>query len=214
MEADVSSATLLSIYRTTRCHVPEKKGAVKPQNETDFYCLLDVTSHNLHGHCMRSSDLNTHKHRPSYIFEDSHYEISVIGNFITTPHTLSLAFGPNTLIRNPLRTKSNACAWKRKQTSITSPYPPLCRASCTKLCCFVWNILWFTSCQWRLVRGWVQLKNCIGGLIGIVTGYELDGRGSIRGREKILCSIPQRRDRLLGPPSLLFILYRGVFLQE
>jgi hypothetical protein len=39
--------------------------------------------------------------------------------------------------------------------------------------------------------------------VGIVTGYRLDGRGSIPGRGKIFFSSPQRPDRLLGPPSLL-----------
>jgi hypothetical protein len=46
--------------------------------------------------------------------------------------------------------------------------------------------------------------------VGIATGYRLDGRSSIPGRDKIFSS-PQRPDRLWGPPSLLFNGYRGSF---
>jgi hypothetical protein len=46
------------------------------------------------------------------------------------------------------------------------------------------------------------------------TGYRLDGRGSIPDREKIFISIPQRPDRLYGPPSLLHNGYRRLFPRE
>jgi hypothetical protein len=39
-------------------------------------------------------------------------------------------------------------------------------------------------------------------LLGIATGYGLDGRGSIPGKGKIFSSA-QRPDRLWGPPSPL-----------
>jgi hypothetical protein len=47
--------------------------------------------------------------------------------------------------------------------------------------------------------------------VGIVTGYGLDGLGSIPGRGKIFFSSPQDPDRIWGPPSLLFIGYRKLF---
>jgi hypothetical protein len=46
--------------------------------------------------------------------------------------------------------------------------------------------------------------------IGIATGYELGDRGSIPGRGKRL-SIPERSDRLWGPPSLLSNGYQKFF---
>jgi hypothetical protein len=48
------------------------------------------------------------------------------------------------------------------------------------------------------------------GSIGIATGYELDGPGSIPGNARFLSS-PQCPDRLWGPPSLLFKGFRGLF---
>jgi hypothetical protein len=47
--------------------------------------------------------------------------------------------------------------------------------------------------------------------VGIVTGYMLDGPGSIPGSARFLIS-PQRPDRLCGPLSLLSNGYRGVKL--
>jgi hypothetical protein len=46
--------------------------------------------------------------------------------------------------------------------------------------------------------------------VGIVTGYWLDGRGSILGRSKKFLSTPQRPDLLLGLPGLLSNGYRGL----
>jgi hypothetical protein len=46
---------------------------------------------------------------------------------------------------------------------------------------------------------------------GIATGYGLDGRGSIPGMGNKFFSIPQPRDRLRGPPSLLSNGYLGDF---
>jgi hypothetical protein len=40
--------------------------------------------------------------------------------------------------------------------------------------------------------------------VGITTGYGLDSRGSIRGRIERFFSSPQRPDRLLALPSLLY----------
>jgi hypothetical protein len=55
--------------------------------------------------------------------------------------------------------------------------------------------------------------------VGVGTGYRLDGRGSITGRDKIFVSIPKRQDRLCGPPYTIGIgeffpgvLRRGVKL--
>jgi hypothetical protein len=39
--------------------------------------------------------------------------------------------------------------------------------------------------------------------VGIATGYRLEGRGSILGRDKRFFPIPHCPDRLWGPPSLL-----------
>jgi hypothetical protein len=39
--------------------------------------------------------------------------------------------------------------------------------------------------------------------VGITTGYELNGRDSITGRNKKLFTAPQRSGQLWGPPSLL-----------
>jgi hypothetical protein len=46
--------------------------------------------------------------------------------------------------------------------------------------------------------------------ISIATGYGLDGRGSIPDRGKRFFPIPQRPDRLWGPPNLLNSGYWGV----
>jgi hypothetical protein len=48
-------------------------------------------------------------------------------------------------------------------------------------------------------------------LVGIATGYSLDGRGSIPGRGKRFSSTPQRPYRLWGPFSLISNGYRAVF---
>jgi hypothetical protein len=50
--------------------------------------------------------------------------------------------------------------------------------------------------------------------VGIATDFELDGQGSIAGRDKRLFSVPQRPNQILGPPSLLSNGYRGFFLRE
>jgi hypothetical protein len=39
--------------------------------------------------------------------------------------------------------------------------------------------------------------------VGIATGYEMEGRGSIPDRGKRFFSFAQRPDRLCGPPILL-----------
>jgi hypothetical protein len=45
--------------------------------------------------------------------------------------------------------------------------------------------------------------------VSVVTGYQQDGRGSSPGKDKKLFCIPQRPDRLWGPPSFLSNFYRG-----
>jgi hypothetical protein len=47
--------------------------------------------------------------------------------------------------------------------------------------------------------------------ISILTGYELESRGSIPSRNKIHSFTSQRPDRLWGPSSLLTNGYRGFF---
>jgi hypothetical protein len=47
--------------------------------------------------------------------------------------------------------------------------------------------------------------------VGIVTGYMVEGRGSIHGRCKIFFSVLQRSYRLWGPPTLLTNGYWGIF---
>jgi hypothetical protein len=46
--------------------------------------------------------------------------------------------------------------------------------------------------------------------IGIATGYELEGRSTILGKDKRFFSNPQRTDQLWVPPSLLSNEYRGL----
>jgi hypothetical protein len=48
-------------------------------------------------------------------------------------------------------------------------------------------------------------------LVGIATGYRLDGRGSILGTGKWHFSTPQRPDRLWGPPKFLSNGHQGLF---
>jgi hypothetical protein len=50
--------------------------------------------------------------------------------------------------------------------------------------------------------------------VGIATGYGMDGRSSITGRDKILFSPLQRPDLLFGPPSLPFNEYSRLFLRR
>jgi hypothetical protein len=49
--------------------------------------------------------------------------------------------------------------------------------------------------------------------VSIVTGYGLDGQGSIPDRGRGFFLYPLRPDRLWGPPSLLYNGYRGLFPQ-
>jgi hypothetical protein len=48
-------------------------------------------------------------------------------------------------------------------------------------------------------------------LVGIATGYGLDGQGSITSRGKICFCTPQRPDRVWGSPSHLSNGYHGLF---
>jgi hypothetical protein len=50
-----------------------------------------------------------------------------------------------------------------------------------------------------------------GSSVGLAKGYEMDGQGSISGRDKRSFFTPQRPDRLWGPHSLLPNGYRGSF---
>jgi hypothetical protein len=54
---------------------------------------------------------------------------------------------------------------------------------------------------------------CRGISVGIVVSDGMDDRGSIPGRGKIFFSIPEFSDRLWGPPSLLSIGNRELFLR-
>jgi hypothetical protein len=59
-----------------------------------------------------------------------------------------------------------------------------------------------------------QFLGSRGSVVGIATGYGLNGRGvGVRVPEgsRIFPS-PRRLDRLWGPPSLLYYGYRGLFL--
>jgi hypothetical protein len=57
----------------------------------------------------------------------------------------------------------------------------------------------------------VYLQRRRGGSAGIATSYGLDDWVSIPGRGKRFFSIPQRPDRLWGPPSLLSSAHQGLF---
>jgi hypothetical protein len=48
-------------------------------------------------------------------------------------------------------------------------------------------------------------------IVGIATGYRLDGWGSIPARDKRVFSSPQHPDRLWGPPSLLSNVNSKIF---
>jgi hypothetical protein len=62
-----------------------------------------------------------------------------------------------------------------------------------------------------VTAGNYNLTGCRDIAVGTVTGYGMDGRGSIPGRGIKRFSVPQCRDRLWGLPSLISSGYRGPF---
>jgi hypothetical protein len=62
------------------------------------------------------------------------------------------------------------------------------------------------------VRDYIYMSQ--GSSAVIMTGYRLDGRGSIPSRDKRYFFSPQCPDQLWGPPTLLSSGYWGLFLQR
>jgi hypothetical protein len=85
-------------------------------------------------------------------------------------------------------------------------------STCWKQCRVKRNVI---NIIYSDLHNWVQ-KNFVFLpyiLVGIATGYGLDGQGSIPGRCKRFFSSSQRPDRLWGLPSPLSIGYQGRFTQ-
>jgi hypothetical protein len=50
--------------------------------------------------------------------------------------------------------------------------------------------------------------------VAIATDYELDELSSISGRKKVFLSLPQRQERLWGPPSIVYNGHRRLFPRD
>jgi hypothetical protein len=65
-----------------------------------------------------------------------------------------------------------------------------------------------------ILPSFMEIFRELNSTVGIATGFGLDDRISISGRNKILFFTPQRLYRLWDPHSLLASRYRGLLLQE